>query len=56
MGVTQQSPRIVMESVLIDHNPSDLEKPVTVDTGQESLEIEYTALSFYRPDQIVFRY
>jgi signal transduction histidine kinase/ligand-binding sensor domain-containing protein len=54
--VSQQSPRIVIESVLIDHNPSDLETPVTVDTGQESLEIEYTALSFYRPDQIVFRY
>jgi signal transduction histidine kinase/ligand-binding sensor domain-containing protein len=54
--VSQRSPKIVIESVLIDHNPSDLEKPVTVDTGQESLEIEYTALSFYRPDQIVFRY
>ena len=54
--VSQQSPKIVIESLLVDHNPSDLEKPVTIDTGQESLEIEYTALSFYRPDQIVFRY
>ena len=54
--VRQQSPRIVIESVLIDHIPSEFEKPVTVDTGQESLEIGYTALSFYRPDQIVFRY
>lgn len=54
--VSLQSPKIVVESATIDHVPTDLDKPITISPGQESLEIAYTALSFYRPDQIVFRY
>jgi signal transduction histidine kinase/ligand-binding sensor domain-containing protein len=56
VSVSLQSPKIVVESATIDHVPTDLDKPITISPGQESLEIAYTALSFYRPDQIVFRY
>ena len=52
----QRTPKIIIESATIDHLPTSLEKPITIARGQESLDIEYTALSFYRPDQIAFRY
>jgi signal transduction histidine kinase/ligand-binding sensor domain-containing protein len=54
--VSQEPPKIVIESATIDHVPANLTKPITIKPGQESLEIEYTGLSFYRPDEIVFRY
>ena len=54
--INLQSPKIVVESATIDHVHANLDRPITINRGQESLEIAYTALSFYRPDQIVFRY
>jgi hypothetical protein len=33
-----------------------LGKGIIIKPGQESLEVQYTALSFSRPEQIVFRY
>jgi signal transduction histidine kinase/ligand-binding sensor domain-containing protein len=54
--VNQRSPQVVIESADLDHAPANLEKPITVAPGHESLEIQYTALSFSRPEQITFRY
>jgi signal transduction histidine kinase/ligand-binding sensor domain-containing protein len=54
--VNQRPPRVVIESADLDHTPADLEKPITITPGHESLEIQYTALSFSRPEQIAFRY
>jgi signal transduction histidine kinase len=53
---TSGSPRVLIESILVDHAPVDLRKPLTVRPGQGGLEIQYTGLSFARPEQIVFRY
>jgi len=52
----RRSPRIVIESADLDHARTDATKPIIIEPGQKSLEIQYTALSFSRPDQIVFRY
>jgi signal transduction histidine kinase/ligand-binding sensor domain-containing protein len=54
--VNQKSPQVVIESADLDHTPANLEKSITVAPGRESLEIQYTALSFSRPEQITFRY
>lgn len=51
-----KSPRVVIESIMVDHFPVDLRKPLTIYPGQSGLEIQYTGLSFVRPEQIVFRY
>ncbi|MEI9978492.1 MAG: two-component regulator propeller domain-containing protein [Edaphobacter sp.] len=53
---TGKSPRVVIESIVLDHVPVDLHKPLTIRPGQGGLEIQYTGLSFARPEQIVFRY
>lgn len=53
---TATSPRVVIESIMLDHSPVDLHKPLTIRPGQSGLEIQYTGLSFARPEQIVFRY
>jgi ligand-binding sensor domain-containing protein len=49
-------PRVVIESADVDHTSASLGKEIVIKPGQESLEIQYTALSFSRPDQIAFRY
>src|SRR3984885_5583419 len=52
----QRSPRVVIESADVDQTPANLGKPVTVTSDQKNLEIQYTALSFSKPEQIAFRY
>jgi signal transduction histidine kinase/ligand-binding sensor domain-containing protein len=54
--VSQKSPQVVIESADLDHKFVDPGKTITVAPGQESLEIQYTAPSFSRPEQISFRY
>ncbi len=49
-------PRAAIEAIDLDHSPVDLNKPLTIHSGQSGLEIQYTALSFSRPEQVVFRY
>ncbi len=49
-------PNVIIESVQIDRIKMPLSDPVQVLPGQQSLEIQYTASSFTRPDQIRFRY
>ena len=52
----QQSPRVVIESADVDQTPANLGKPVTVAADQKNLEIQYTAFSFSKPEQVAFRY
>jgi signal transduction histidine kinase len=47
---------VVIESADVDQTPANLAKPVTVASDQKNLEIQYTALSFSKPEQVVFRY
>jgi signal transduction histidine kinase/ligand-binding sensor domain-containing protein len=54
--VNQRPPRVAIESISLDHNPGAKDAPITIKRGQGSLEIQYTALSFSRPEQVVFRY
>ncbi len=51
-----QQPRAVIESIELDHTPIDLQRPLTIHPGQDGLAIQYTALSFAHPEQIIFRY
>jgi signal transduction histidine kinase/ligand-binding sensor domain-containing protein len=49
-------PPIVIEEVTLDGKPAPSRNGVKVAPGQENLEIQYTALSFIKPEQIHFRY
>jgi ligand-binding sensor domain-containing protein/signal transduction histidine kinase len=49
-------PRIAIERITVDRQPLSLADGVSIMPGQENLEIQYTALSWDRPDQITFKY
>jgi signal transduction histidine kinase len=49
-------PRVVIESVLLDHKLANANSPIKIRPGQDGLEIQYTALSFSKPEQVAFRY
>lgn len=51
------APPIVIESARIDNQKtSDLQNGIELVPGQQNLEIDYTGLSFIRPEQMRFRY
>ena len=47
---------MAIESCLIDRVPATMGKPVRVKPGSQSLEIQYTALSFLDSERIRFKY
>ena len=49
-------PRVEIESASIEHKPQAERDHVVLRPGQTNLEMEYTALSYTRPEQISFRY
>ena len=49
-------PPVVIETALVDHLPVPLNGGLQIPPDKQNLEIEYTALSFIRSDQIRFRY
>lgn len=51
-----QSPPVLIEEVTLDREAIDFRSKITVNPGQENLEIHYTGLSFSKPEQINFRY
>jgi signal transduction histidine kinase/ligand-binding sensor domain-containing protein len=51
-----EPPRVLIEGITIDREPVPIAGPVRVTPGQENLEIQYTGLSWSRPQAIRFRY
>ena len=49
-------PQVKIESASIEHKPQSEIEQIVLHPGQTNLEIEYTALSYIRPEQITFRY
>jgi signal transduction histidine kinase/ligand-binding sensor domain-containing protein len=49
-------PRVLIEGITIDRQPVPIAGPVRVTPGQENIEIQYTALSWSRPQAIRFRF
>ncbi|MGD0445754.1 MAG: two-component regulator propeller domain-containing protein [Edaphobacter sp.] len=56
VSTNKHPPRVSIESEDVDHISTPPGKDIIIKPGQESLEIQYTALSFSRPEQVVFRY
>ena len=51
-----RQPLVAIEQAMIDRVPSSVARSLQIKPGQESLEIQYTALSWSRPQQVRFRY
>ena len=56
LTLSPQGPKAVIESVIVDHVATGSVDEVRMLPGQSSLEIQYTALSFTKPEQIHFQY
>ena len=54
--VNSQPPPVAIESGLLDRTPVPVGGVLRIPPGNDSLEIQYTALSFSRPEQIRFQY
>jgi signal transduction histidine kinase/ligand-binding sensor domain-containing protein len=54
--INPQPPPVVIEAAYVDRAPADIQSALKIPSGKENLEIEYTALSFIRSEQIRFRY
>jgi signal transduction histidine kinase/streptogramin lyase len=52
----QQSPPVAIEELIVDGHGVDFHDGVKIKPGQENLEIQYTALSLVKSQQIRFRY
>lgn len=55
-NLNQQPPHIAIEQVSIDHALRPVGEAIEMRPGQGNLEIQYTALSWSRPQQIRFKY
>jgi ligand-binding sensor domain-containing protein/signal transduction histidine kinase len=49
-------PPVMIESCLLDRQAVPFREGLRVDPGQSNLEINYTGLSFIKPEQVRFRY
>lgn len=54
--VNKLPPPLIIEQVSVDRSPVEFSKEITLQPGQDDLEISYTALSFTKPEQIRFKY
>jgi signal transduction histidine kinase/ligand-binding sensor domain-containing protein len=54
--VNPQAPPVLIESITLERNPIDFQNGITIQPGQRSLEISYTALSYIKADQTKFKY
>ncbi|MCA1849473.1 MAG: histidine kinase, partial [Acidobacteria bacterium] len=55
-GPKVQPPPVVIESLMVDRRPMRFGDRLEISPGQENLEIQYTGLSFIKPDFIRFKY
>src|SRR4029450_5984399 len=51
-----EPPRVLIEGITVDREPIAISGPVRLTPGQENLEIQYTGLSWSRPQAIRFRF
>ena len=56
VSTNPEPPPVVIESFTIDRASVALDTPIRVAPGKENVEVQYTALSFIKSDQIHFRY
>jgi signal transduction histidine kinase/ligand-binding sensor domain-containing protein len=56
VSVDNQPPLIAIESASVEHRLQSAVNRVVLRPGQTNLEIQYTALSYSKPEQISFRY
>ncbi len=49
-------PPVLIESALVDHSAASFADRLQINAGQLQLEINYTALSFIKPEQLRFKY
>jgi ligand-binding sensor domain-containing protein/signal transduction histidine kinase len=54
--INPQPPPVLVESCLLDRTPVDLRRTLEIAPGEENLEIQYTGLSFIKPEQMRFKY
>ncbi|HZM89849.1 MAG TPA: two-component regulator propeller domain-containing protein [Blastocatellia bacterium] len=52
----QQPPPVLIEAVTIDRAPVAFGEGIRLGPGQQNLEINYTGLSYIKPDQVRFKY
>lgn len=50
------APPVLIESVTLERQPVDFRSDVTVEPGQQNLEISYTGLDFIKSDQVRFKF
>lgn len=49
-------PPVLIENLILDREDLDLRGPIVIKPGQADLAIQYTALSFIKPEHIQFKY
>jgi signal transduction histidine kinase/ligand-binding sensor domain-containing protein len=49
-------PPVAIEECLVDRKPAAFAPELRIEPGRENVEIEYTGLSFAKPDGVTFRY
>jgi signal transduction histidine kinase/ligand-binding sensor domain-containing protein len=56
VSVNPEPPPVIIESVTVDRTPVSITSLIRVPPDKQNLEIQYTALSFVKSDQIHFKY
>lgn len=56
ISFNQQPPPVVIEGGKLDGAAINFDEVIEIAPAKENLEINYTALSFIKPDQVVFKY
>jgi signal transduction histidine kinase/ligand-binding sensor domain-containing protein len=56
VSVDNLPPKVVIESASVEHKMQTAVDQVVMRPGETNLEVQYTALSYSRPEQISFRY
>jgi len=54
--VDSQIPKVTIETATIDQLPTSLDAPIIITPSKSTLQLQYTAPDFVRPDQLRFRY
>ena len=49
-------PPVVIEQVILDREEMNMQLPIEITPGKDTLAIQYTALSYIKPEQIQFKY